>query len=822
MSIESAIISRSQPYVITAAATETLEREASKGCTPYISKYTVKLEPPYAASINWMIIKKGENQETINKAEKLPSSPEYLQCWIPPEHVLQWPRAERFIKELMGAQFPIGFEIIGNRSKIDIRFLIHSNDTPLLNTAFNGEYSKCELTKSKQNNCYKGNIFFCDFFPFPPYHHLLTQPHELNFSPYESFIYALANLPEESQGFVQVLFEPVKHNWHQNVEILTDIEFLSKTITDPRSAYRIKQQLPSGDIRNMASEVETKAHNDKPFYFTALRSGIISNKKVEDIRALTSFSNLFQHGGRPLQFITDKDYKNVLTNEQIKGMFQQGLAYRSGFLLNSSELSGLVHIPTTESFKEKRIPIKLLENKIITMQSEKASKGIQIGYSSYAGTNKPVYISHILRKTSTHIIGRSGSGKSTEMENMILQDIKADNGIAVIDPHGDTIKRLLQLIPENKADSTIYIDFGNPEWIPIWNPLKKIPYQDIGRTADNLVGSFKSMIKGNAWGDRLEHLLRNGIFGLLHLDKSTFYDLLILFEQTQKKSEEKIYLTKMILGAVDNEVAKRFWSKDFGGYRRDDFAPTHHKLSKLLNSDESISLMLTQSDNLIDFQSIMDNEKIILLDLSNIGSDSRKILGGYLLSFLHNHSLARSKNAAWQRKPFNIYCDEAHIITTDTLEEMIIESRKFGVNLTLAHQYLNQFNTSQRDALLSMGTTIIFNVDLSDARFFTKDLQDKVDSIDIATLETGEAIARIGTEIIKMKTPPPIAIPPRNFKDEIIKNSYKNYYRKTELVRKQVKKRLQQFGGGYYAEDILEELKPSENGSERFTYDEFE
>jgi hypothetical protein len=503
-------------------------------------------------------------------------------------------------------------------------------------------------------------------------------------------------------------------------------------------------------------------------------------------------------------------------------MFQHGLTYRSGFLLNSSELSGLVHIPTIEGFKEKRIPIKLLENKITTIQSETTSRGIQIGYSSYAGTKKPVYISHILRKTSTHIIGRSGSGKSTEMENMIMQDIKTDSGVAVIDPHGDTIKRLLHLIPKSKVNATIYIDFGNQDWIPIWNPLKRIPNQDIGRTANNLVGSFKSIIKGNAWGDRLEHLLRNGIFGLLHLDDSTFYDLLILFEQTQKKSEEKAYLTKMILGAVENEVAKRFWSKDFSGYRRDDFAPTHHKLSKLLNSDESISLMLTQSDNLIDFQNIMDNEKIILLDLSNIGSDSRRILGSYLLSFLHNHSLARSKKVAWKRKPFNIYCDEAHIITTDTLEEMIIESRKFGVNLTLAHQYLNQFSISQRDALLSMGTTIIFNVDLSDARFFTKDLQAKVDAKDIATLETGEAVARIGTEIIKMKTPPPISIPPRSFKDEIIQNSYEKYYRKTKLVRKQIRKRLQQFGGGNYSEEILEELKPSENENQRFTFDEFE
>ncbi|MFC2085203.1 type IV secretory system conjugative DNA transfer family protein [Bacteroidota bacterium] len=821
MPIESAIIARSQPYVITAAANEFLQKEASKGCTPHLSKNPLQLEPRYQPAENWKTAREDGLTSSIAILATFNNNIK-LQSWMSKEHVLHWFRAERFVKLLSSTKNRIGFQIIGNMENISIEFTVHPTDSDNLRVAFNGEYPDCEITYSDSDWRFDGNIYFQDFYPLPPYHHLLTRSHELNTSPYESFIYALAKLPEDSQGFVQVLFEPAKHNWHQNVEALTDIEFLSKTIADPRSAYRIKQQLPSGDIRNMAHEVETKAHNDKPFYSVALRSGIVTKKKNTDLGALTSFSNLFQHGGRPLQYITEKEYNKSIPELQTGKMFQLCLTYRPGFLLNSSELSGLVHIPTIESFKERRLPLKLLENKTITLQLETISGGIKIGETSYAGINKPVYINRILRKTSTHIIGRSGSGKSTEMENMILQDIQTDNGITLIDPHGDTIKRLLHLIPEKKVDSTIYLDFGNPDWIPIWNPLKRIPNQDIGRTADNLVSSFKSVIKRNAWGDRLEHLLRNGIYGLLHLDDSSFYDLLVLFEQSKTQSVEKKYLTKMIMSAVDNVVAKRFWSKDFSGYRRDDFAPTHHKLSKLLHVDKNISLMLTQSDNLINFQEIMDKGKIILIDLSNISSDSRGILGSYLLSFIHNHSLARSKIATWERKPFNIYCDEAHIITTDTLEEMIIESRKFGINLTLAHQYLNQFNTCQRDALLSMGTTIIFNVDLSDARYFIKDLQEKVDAKDIAILKTGEAIARIGTEIVKMKTQPPISLPPKSFKWEIIKNSYENYYRKKENVEKHVRNRLQQLGAIYYEEPIIEELNKSGVDDERFTYDEFD
>ena len=301
---------------------------------------------------------------------------------------------------------------------------------------------------------------------------------------------------------------------------------------------------------------------------------------------------------------------------------------------------------------------------------------------------------------------------------------------------------------------SVYLDFGDPDWIPLWNPVRRVPQQNIGRTADDLVASIKSIVKSNAWGDRLEHLLRNGFYALLHLENANFLDLLTLFEQSKNKDNEKRRtLKKRILGAVENEVAKMFWERHYEGYRREDFAPPLHKLSKLLTSDETVSLMLTQSENRLDFNEIMESQKILLLDLSNLGMDSRGILGCFLLAFLYNTCLFRNKIDPAKRKEFSIYCDEAHKLTTDTLEDMIVESRKFGVNLTLAHQFLKQFKPSQRDALSSMGSTIIFNIDVIDARHLAKDLQNKVAPEVLSTLKTGEAIARIHTDIIKI-TPP--------------------------------------------------------------------
>jgi DNA helicase HerA-like ATPase len=154
----------------------------------------------------------------------------------------------------------------------------------------------------------------------------------------------------------------------------------------------------------------------------------------------------------------------------------------------------------------------------------------------------------------------------------------------------------------------------------------------------------------------------------------------------------------------------------------------------------------------------------------------RDILGCFMLSSLRLTVLARSAVLVGARKSFHIYCDEAHRFATDALENLIAESRKYEVGLTLAHQYLSQFPAMRRDAIASVGTTVIFNVDTKDAAYLKKDLQDKVEVNDLITLGRGEAVARIGTDIVRLETLPPIPVPETNYRDRIIAESRKRYY----------------------------------------------
>ena len=141
--------------------------------------------------------------------------------------------------------------------------------------------------------------------------------------------------------------------------------------------------------------------------------------------------------------------------------------------------------------------------------------GTCIGTCEYAGKIQNVCIPISSRRRGTHPLGRAGTGKSTLLEHIILSDIEEGHGVAVIDPHNDLIERLLRLIPEQHVERTIYFNPGDPDWVPLWNPIEKIVGQDIGRTTNDIVKAIESFVAGGGWGDRLENILRNVIYALI-------------------------------------------------------------------------------------------------------------------------------------------------------------------------------------------------------------------------------------------------------------------------------------------------------------------
>lgn len=143
-----------------------------------------------------------------------------------------------------------------------------------------------------------------------------------------------------------------------------------------------------------------------------------------------------------------------------------------------------------------------------------------------------------MANTHLHLIDRSGKGKSTVLEHIIMYDIEQGHWVAVLDPHGDLVENITRLIPEKSIDRTIYLNPGDSQFVPLWNPLAKIPGQKTGKTANNIVTAIKSFVEGGGWGDRIETILRSIIFSLLHIADSTFLDLAYLLRNDSKESYE--------------------------------------------------------------------------------------------------------------------------------------------------------------------------------------------------------------------------------------------------------------------------------------------
>lgn len=798
MSIEEALLARARPHMLAERKRQVLFQEMSKGCRPEIAPMPVALEPVYWPLVGLRdIAADGAAPPWVAEPPVPTDQLVRFKVWISPKQKCDWLRSELFIKPISQAGHRIVFEIIGNQHQVGLYFLCHQDDFSVVRQPFRGQFQLCELTPYPAHPL-RGvpvadwdQMVFGEWFPPPPYSHLLTRPDELKRSTFATLITALAEIPAPAVGVYQVVFAPVSpaHNWHQNVETLLDIEYQVKLVSGVSDPGRYLQQAPSGQLNMMAGDVDHKAHSDKPFYATVLRIGLLDGREYAAplLRGLAVVAGLIQHGGRPLSCVTHEQYRRVLPAPQIQQMFLEGLTYRPGFLLNSWELVSLVHVPPPEVTEHLKLTVARLEP---LPPDESLLTGTPIGTCSYAGRDIPVCIPKDFRYTHLHMIAKPGRGKSTLIEHMFLYEICLGHGAIVLDPHGRLIQRLLCLIPKEHADRVIYFNPGDPDWVPLWNPIQRIPGQDLGRTADDLVNAFKKIVTN--WGDRLENLLRQVFYAALNMPGSTLLDVLNMLRNKTKESDT---IRDEVLHVIENEAARQFWLTEYKQYGKDDLGPPKNKLGKLLMSNTPY-LMLSQPECALRFHEVVDRGLIVLVDLSEVSDQVCSLLGCFILELLRLTGLPRSKRDPESLVPCHLFVDEAPRFLTDTLESLIVEMRKCNVSLTLANQYMSQFTTDQADALSSMGSTIIFNTDTKDAQYLRKDLQNLVEVDDLITQKVGHAIARIDTHVVRIQTRDALKIPKDNCRDAILASSRQKYCRPIAEVRRIVEERARRWTGG--------------------------
>jgi len=740
--------------------------------------------------------------------------------WIPVDYECDWLRTEAFIKQLQVMSHHMVYEICGGHDRVVVSILCHADDAPVLDVAFSSQFPGCELSSLPVSSLITMFDEARDSFAFvetcmpPPYTEQLTRPAEFQTPPLEVFLRALSGLPADTVGVYQAIVQPSHpdHRWHRNVEKLIDIQYLAGLYGTQQMQYRYAQQAPSGQLNAMANDVERKAHPDKPFFHVLARVGVWTSHTEERmalLRALATFMGLFQHGGQPLQFVSSQDYLQVLAPSQIREMFIWGVTHRPGTLLNSLECCGLFHLPPLALLAERDIEGCVLAP--APADSGAYSGGTLIGYTRRLGNQHEVHVSDELRLEHTHIIGRSGKGKSKLIAGMCLRDIERGHGVAVIDPHGDLAKDIAARLPEEAVEKCIYFEPGHPTSVPLWNPLHAYGLPD--RVVDDFIRAFMNITDG--WGHRVEGLFRQALYGLIACGEATLHNVDILLTPDDPESKR---LQKRILEVVRNPTSRHFWKHEYKTYRRVDLAPAHNKLMKLLLYDTPC-LMFAQKESRIDCREIMDNSGILIADLSSLGPEAQDVIGSLLLSSLFHAGISRSNiDDEGRRVPFHTHVDEMHRFVNDGLPKMLVEMRKFGCSLVLSSHYLGQVESHKRiEALSGVGTTIAFRVGSERVEQVTRFLGGEVEKDELLKLERQYAVARLESEVFRIKTPDLPSPKDTTTAARVKRHSQERYAMPAEEIYAELGIPKPKFGG-QYRHTFNKRVSQSEH--EEYAYDE--
>jgi type IV secretory pathway TraG/TraD family ATPase VirD4 len=355
---------------------------------------------------------------------------------------------------------------------------------------------------------------------------------------------------------------------------------------------------------------------------------------------------------------------------------------------------------------------------------------IFIGRTNWRDLAKPLGLRARDRRAHMYVVGKTGTGKSSLLEGMIRQDILAGNGLALFDPHGDLVERLDAWCPDSRRADVIYLDVPDPEQPFGFNPLQGIPPLRRSLAANGIVEALKKLFD-DAWGARLEYILRSALLLLLEQPEATLADVFRLFHEKEFREAAAERAT--------NEQVKRFWTTEFAKYgqkRSEAVTPIENKLGSFL-VDPFVSRILTAAKNTFDPREAIDSGKVILVNLAKgkIGEAPAMLFGGLLVTMLGLAGLARADTAAVERRNFYLYLDEFQTFTTLALVNMLAELRKYGLGLVLANQFLDQIDPEVRSAILgNVGTLVVFRVGAVDAERLVKELVPNLDPYDLTLL----------------------------------------------------------------------------------------
>jgi energy-coupling factor transporter ATP-binding protein EcfA2 len=354
-----------------------------------------------------------------------------------------------------------------------------------------------------------------------------------------------------------------------------------------------------------------------------------------------------------------------------------------------------------------------------------------IGITNFRNTNKRFGIKDKDRLQHMYVIGKSGTGKSTLLQNMAISDIERSNGLCIIDPHGDIATEILKYIPEGRKQDLIYFNATDLENPIAFNPLKAVhpKYHDL--VASGLISTFRKIWIEN-WGPRLEYILRFSLLTLLWVPDATLLDIQPILTDAGYRRKALAY--------VKDEHILSFWENEYDKYtprlRNEAIAPILNKTGLFLTSN-ALRRIVGQKTSSFRLQQVLDKGKILIVNLSKgqIGEDASSLIGAMLINSIQLAALYRAHQPEHIRRPFYLYIDECHSFVTLSFTTILAEARKYGLSLFLAHQYIEQLDERVRASIFgNVGTMISFRIGAKDAEHMAKEFHPVFTQEDLVNL----------------------------------------------------------------------------------------
>jgi hypothetical protein len=629
---------------------------------------------------------------------------------------------EQFLLNLSLCREPIAFELLGTHKKVTAQFVGGKEDAPLLRRQLQAYFPEAvfipaaNALESAWNGTTAAEMLAVEFGLGREFMLPLASG---KLDPFIGIVGVLSELRQGELGLLQVLFQSVRERWAESI--------LDSVMDRGGKPFFVNQPELLGAAENKTA---------RPLFAVVVRIMVCASdfdRVVSLARDLAGSLRVFSDpNGNELVPLRNDDYELTAHIEDVLRRQTQ----RTGMLLNSDELTGFVHLPSTavRSPAFQRQTAKTKAAPFIVRQED----GLLLGTNEHAGETLEIRLSPDQRVHHTHIIGASGTGKSTLLFNLIHQAIKDGEGVAVLDPHGDLIKRILGEIPAERIEDVIYVNPADEEYSIGFNILSAHSDLEKNLLASDLVAVFQRL--STSWGDQMNSVLQNAILAFLESDRrGTIADL-------QRFLIEPAYRKEFLTSVRDSYIVD-YWHKSFpllSGNKSIGSILT--RLDTFL-AQKPIRNMVSQPENRLDFARIMDTGKILLVKLPEgiLGRENSHLLGTLLVSKFQQIAMSRAAQEIEARRMFNIYIDEFANFITPSMAEILSGVRKYGIGLTLAHHELHQLQRSPEVASAVMThpyTRIVFRVGDDDAKKLAESLS-YFEARDLCNLETGQAIVRV-------------------------------------------------------------------------------